>query len=992
MKELEIFVAAVAIQTAGERAAYLDRACVGDTALRQRVEQLLAAHNRAGDFLEKPHLAPDGLEPAATLDQASEGPGVSLGPYRLLEKLGEGGMGTVWVAEQTVPFKRHVALKVIKPGMDSVEVLRRFESELQALAMMDHRNIAKVLDAGSVDPAFEPGVPAGDQNRTPESMNVSQAGKPELRPYFVMELVKGVPITKYCDELNLSLGERLELFVQVCRAIQHAHQKGIIHRDIKPSNVLVAIADKRPVVKVIDFGVAKALYANFAERSLHTAVGQLVGTLEYMSPEQAELSALDIDTRADVYALGVLLYELLAGSTPIDRKRLNQAALGEVLRIIRDQQPPRPSARISESNEALTRLAARRRMEPVELLKSVRGDLDLIVMKALEKDRTRRYDTADGLARDIERHLADEPVEACPPSVAYHVRKFAKRKRRLALAATAVFLALVAGLVGTTWGMLRAKRATQAESEQRRQAQKNEKIAHKAVDEARQADQREADQQAEVARTRAALTADSLVVAKADVVPYVLEGLHVIGRDALPPLWERFNEPLAPPAERLHAAYGLAELGEAPRGFLVDSVTAAPNSECSNLVAALTSVKGDVLPELHARINSAVDSSQKSRSIIVALHLGDIEPALEGLANRNDPIERTTFIQTYADWHANLEGVARLLSETNEPAFRSGLSAAIGRIAVEMVGPGERRALTRALAELFTNASDGGTHSAAGWALRRWKHPLPQIEPGSRPPEGRRWFVNGEGLTMLEIPAGRYTTGLGGELGQHPREIAMPSAFFISDREITIDEFERSANDEERPEPSRPKVMHRKEWTQFSPSPECAAGWVSWFDAVLYCNWLSAREGRRACYQLTGMETRSGSEFDPYQYRLEEGRCDLTADGYRLPTPEEWEYAARAGSHAKYCFGNNVELVPQYAWCGEISKSRIWPGGLKLPNAWGLFDMHGNVTEWCQLHPKGYLGSLRGGNFIYPADLCRFSYLLDQMSPYAYGFRVVCGK
>jgi tetratricopeptide (TPR) repeat protein len=325
-----------------------------------------------------------------------------------------------------------VALKVIKPGMDTARVLARFAAERQALALMDHTNIAKVLDAGS-----------------------TEAG----RPYFVMEQVKGVPITKYCDELHLPLRDRLELFVPVCQAIQHAHQKGIIHRDIKPSNVLVCIQDGKPVPKVIDFGVAKALHQKLAERTMYTEVGAVLGTLEYMSPEQAELSALDIDTRADIYALGVLLYELLTGSTPLDRKRLKQAALTEAMRLIREEEPVRPSTRLTQSKDSLASLASLRRTEPSRLTKEVRGELDWIVMKCLDKDRTRRYETANGLARDVQRYLNDEAVEACPPSTSYRLRKFARKNRQLLATAAAFALFLVLAALFSSFQAWRARAA-----------------------------------------------------------------------------------------------------------------------------------------------------------------------------------------------------------------------------------------------------------------------------------------------------------------------------------------------------------------------------------------------------------------------------------------------------------------------------------------------------------------------------------------------------
>jgi serine/threonine protein kinase/tetratricopeptide (TPR) repeat protein len=353
----------------------------------------------------------------------AEGPGTRIGPYKLLQPIGEGGMGAVWLAEQEQPVRRQVALKIIKPGLDSAQVIARFEAERQALALMDHPHIAKVLDAGT-----------------------TLAG----RPYFVMELVKGMPLTRFCDERRLGVRQRLELLIPVCQAVQHAHQKGIIHRDLKPSNILVALYDGQPVPKVIDFGVAKATGPRLTEHTLFTAFGAVVGTLEYMAPEQAEVNQLDIDTRADIYSLGVLLYELLTGSTPLQRGRLKKVALLEVLRQIREQEPPKPSARLS-SSETLPSVAALRGCEPAKLTKLVRGELDWIVMKCLEKDRERRYETANGLARDLQRYLTDEPVQACPPSAAYRLRKLA-RKYRTALLTVAAFVGLlVVAAVVSTW-------------------------------------------------------------------------------------------------------------------------------------------------------------------------------------------------------------------------------------------------------------------------------------------------------------------------------------------------------------------------------------------------------------------------------------------------------------------------------------------------------------------------------------------------------------
>jgi serine/threonine protein kinase/tetratricopeptide (TPR) repeat protein len=431
MSERDLFIAALQSTSPAERSAWLDRECGGDVALRQRIDVLLQAYDKAGSLLENPVVAA-----GATADEPiTEGPGAVIGPYKLLQQIGEGGMGTVFMAEQTQPVQRKVALKIIKPGMDSRQVIARFEAERQALALMDHPHIAKVLDAGTTTSS---------------------------RPYFVMELVKGVPLTRYCDEHHLTPKQRLELFLPVCQAVQHAHHKGIIHRDLKPSNVMVAEYDDKPVAKVIDFGVAKATGPKLTERTMFTELGQVVGTLEYMSPEQAKLNALDIDTRSDIYALGVLLYELLTGSTPFEKKRLHEAAFDEMLRIIREEEPPTPSTRLSTTDE-LPSIAANRGLEPKKLSGLVRGELDWIVMKCLEKDRNRRYESANGLAHDIERYLHDEPVQACPPSASYRLRKFVRRnKRGLALAAVLSVAALVAvGAITASIGWVMRDREVQ---------------------------------------------------------------------------------------------------------------------------------------------------------------------------------------------------------------------------------------------------------------------------------------------------------------------------------------------------------------------------------------------------------------------------------------------------------------------------------------------------------------------------------------------------
>jgi len=446
----EIFFEALDKNTPEERAAFLDGACGTNPVQRAKVEVLLADHFQADAFMKSPAQPDD--RPTVKLDPTpAEAPAQMLRRYKLLERIGEGGFGEVWMAEQREPVKRRVALKIIKLGMDSRQIVARFEAERQALAMMDHANIAKILDAGVTDTG---------------------------RPYFVMELVRGIKITEYCDQNQLPTKERLDLFIKVCQAIQHAHQKGIIHRDIKPSNILVTLHDGVPVPKVIDFGIAKATQGELTDKTVFTQFQQFIGTPAYISPEQAEMSGLDIDTRADIYSLGVLLYELLVGQTPFDPKEMMKGGLDALRRIIREQEAPRPSTKLKTLLGAdLTSTAQRRHTDPAHLSHQLRGDLDWIVMKCLEKDRTRRYDTANGLAMDIQRHLANEPVVARPPSTAYKIQKAWQRNKLVFSTGVAVVLALLAGLTLAAMGW----RQTRMERDRALQAQAGEEVQRKAA-------------------------------------------------------------------------------------------------------------------------------------------------------------------------------------------------------------------------------------------------------------------------------------------------------------------------------------------------------------------------------------------------------------------------------------------------------------------------------------------------------------------------------
>jgi serine/threonine protein kinase/tetratricopeptide (TPR) repeat protein len=503
-----LFLAAIERGNPADRRAFLDREVGDDAELRGRLDALLAAYDQPPVALDRPlaadPVASDGANAHASVASPPAGGIGGVGPtvsrqkeegpnlidtiiadrYKIRQEIGEGGMGTVYLAEQLRPVRRQVALKLIKPGTDSRNVLARFETERQALALMDHPNIAHVLDAGTTSPPYEAGTispPYEASTTSPPYEGGARGGRGAGRPFFVMELVKGIPITEYCDAHRLDLNARLALFRQVCSAVQHAHQKGIIHRDLKPSNILVEAHDDRPVPKVIDFGLAKATSGmRLSEQSLFTAFGTVAGTPLYMAPEQATFNALDVDTRADIYALGVILYELLTGTTPISRESIQRAALDEMLRVIREVEPPAPSTRLRELGRphapredsvtrsvttTLTAIAAQRRTEPARLPTLVRGDLDWIVMKALAKERERRYASAVGLADDLEHHLNHEPVSAGPPTAAYRLRKFVRRNRTQVTAAALVLLALVLGVVGTTLGLFEARR-------QERQAEK----------------------------------------------------------------------------------------------------------------------------------------------------------------------------------------------------------------------------------------------------------------------------------------------------------------------------------------------------------------------------------------------------------------------------------------------------------------------------------------------------------------------------------------
>jgi eukaryotic-like serine/threonine-protein kinase len=461
-----IFLSALDLSEPAARREFLERACGGDAALRATVEAMLADHEGAEDYFSKGKatLQKSAVDLAVSASAGSEilkaaaadeQIGKRIGPYKILQRLGEGGWGVVYMAEQEKPIRRRVALKIVKLGMDTKNVIARFEAERQALALMDHSNIAQVLDAGATETG---------------------------RPYFVMELVRGVKITEYCDQNNLDTNQRLALFIQICHAIQHAHQKGIVHRDIKPSNILVTLHDGVPVPKVIDFGIAKAIEGKLTEQTMFTAYDQFIGTPAYMSPEQAEYSGLDVDTRSDIYSLGVLLYELLTGRTPFDSKQLAKSGLDEMRRTLREEEPQRPSGILTTMHGTELKVTAEHRHEEApKLISLLKGDLDWIVMKTLEKDRARRYETANGLAMDVQRYLNNEPVVARPPSRGYRFQKLVRRNQLVFAAGTVVAVALIVGLGAATWMFFKAEEARANEAVLRQQAEAREKLTEAVV-------------------------------------------------------------------------------------------------------------------------------------------------------------------------------------------------------------------------------------------------------------------------------------------------------------------------------------------------------------------------------------------------------------------------------------------------------------------------------------------------------------------------------
>jgi serine/threonine protein kinase/formylglycine-generating enzyme required for sulfatase activity len=1046
-----IFLAAVESTNPDKRVQILEEQCAGDVELRARVAALLDAHDRPGELPDvgTADLAGERRTSASGSTTTLGGKFIA-GRYKLREEIGEGGMGTVWVAEQTEPVRRRVAIKLIKPGMDSRQVLSRFEVERQMLALMDHPNIAKVLDGGVTDQAC---------------------------PFFVMEYVKGVPITEFCDSAKVTVEGRLQLFLQVCQAVQHAHQKGIIHRDLKPSNILVSLYDGQPVPKVIDFGLAKAMNQPLNEHTLYTAHGIMVGTPLYMSPEQAEFNNLDVDTRSDIYSLGVILYELLTGTTPLDRQRFQDATWPEIVRLIKEEEPKKPSTKLS-SSAALPTVAAQRSLDSTQLTRIVRGDLDWIVMKALEKERSRRYETANGLSRDLQRYLADEVIEARPPSASYRLRKFVRRNRGLVVAAALITLVLLGGIAGTTWGMIRASERAEGERLAKLDAEEQKVKAEAAAAAERAANERaQKIEQKRQAEYVASLT-DELLKAEIREVPGIVheidknrrwtdpllrqedarapeksdkklrlalallpvdqgkigdlqEGLlrvspseFVVVRDALlpykgsvlEPLWKTALDPHGDPQRQFQAACALATYApDDPRWSRLDKFVAGrlvtleasalvPWREAlrpakNQLIEPLTSIFRDTTQDALSRrfatetladyltdhldelFNLLADSQRfqfvvvfnklvpyKDRAIALAvkelakrpaekatepeqeafakrqanaalalLRLGAPQAVWPLLGHTPDPTTRSYIIDRVAPYGVDPDRLWERLVVELDAGSKSALILALGHYAHDVFATRDLESRRSMMVEIYRHDLDPGVHSSAAWLLRQWnaqeatKRCDEKLSTGSVE-NGRRWFLTRRGHTLAVIPGPvEFTMGSPRSEsqwnGEVQRRITIDHSFAIGTTEITREQAHEW-------NPQTPAVVGER-------AKDSPMNYISWYDAAQYCRWLSEREKipeSEMCYPT--IEQIAPGMTLPANY--------LERSGYRLPTEAEWEYACRSGSTTVRFFGSSLELLPKYAWYIKNSNEQVWPVGSLMPNDFGLFDVYGNVLEWCQ--------------------------------------------
>lgn len=854
-----------------DRERFLDEQCAGRDDLRQQIRKMFVADEHPDSFLSGSVIVDPTRSMSRDTELSLENSPRRIGPYKLLEQIGEGGFGVVFMAEQKVPVRRKVALKVIKPGMDSRAVVARFEAERQALAMMDHPNIARILDGGTTD---------------------------QGTPYFAMDLVRGKAITAFCDSQKLSTRQRLNLFLPVLRAIEHAHQKGIIHRDIKPSNVMVTLHNDQSVPRVIDFGIAKALHCDLTNKTLFTGFAAMVGTPQYMSPEQASMSGLDVDTRSDVYSLGVLLYELLAGQPPFDVDSLREGGWEGMRQVICEREPAKPSALVSTlDGDTVEVIGKQRRTEPKKLTRLLKGELDWIVLKAIEKDRSRRYASVGEFADDLENYLHDRAVVASPPSLRYRLAKTVRRNRGWFSALAAIFVLLAVGF-GVSAGLLGVAKNTQR------------RLVDRLIQDTVQADSSQIVTAVHAMRT---LRSESLAELG------TLDESHSLTAT------QRANVLIA--AGQLDSSRDVSE-------HLLGNIGELEGNYAASLIETLRRNEVFDPAMLVVMANQAerdCDLLAKSRLAILGLHLGKPEIAEDMFGFGVDPIQRTTLLMVGRDWFGDNTELLNLPKDSENPEFRSGIIQLIGLPDAANVAQTVKDAWIPVLQKLHGDADDLLTRNSCEWLLARWGQSI-QANLASEPKAGRDWFVNSIAMTMRRIDPSRFTMGSWNSHfkiepwdafhDETPRRVEITRPFWIADREVLGKAYIECAED--------------KRWTVsvFSKLQENKPASIqNWICAMHFCNWLSRREGLEECYFI---------DPDKNAAPTHGWRLKRDANGYRLPTEAEWELACRGETVTDQSWGQATDAKSFFV--SEVGTH----SHVCLPNPNGLFGMHGNLKEICE--------------------------------------------